>query len=164
MSDDLFGPEHRGIGVNSGGIEQRHWVYKQMLNLAEEGRLVEDPEHGGPHGQFWHTSTPIARIINASTEFRQAMQLTEEQLEDEGHDELRAALAEAEGTMKALKETAKAYSYGKGVYPRGGSGRHFLRYGPEDKVGCICGWEGPACDGVDQARAQWRLHVPSARR
>lgn len=80
MSDGLWGPEHRPIGTDQGGIEQREWIYIQLQKLVAEGRLVEDPEHGGPYGQFWHTSTPVARMINASTEFRIAMDLTEDQL------------------------------------------------------------------------------------
>ncbi|GAA1749016.1 hypothetical protein [Streptomonospora arabica] len=164
MSDDLFGPEHRHIGTDRGGLAQREWIYARMQELVAEGRLVEDADHGGIHGQFWHTSTPVARMINASTQFRVAMELTEDQLRAEGHQELLDVLTRGVQAMDEVKTVAKHYSQTHRVHRRGETSGHFLHLDPDThEPHCICGWSGGAHDDADAAVDAWRTHAPAAR-
>ncbi|WP_046471338.1 hypothetical protein [Allosalinactinospora lopnorensis] len=121
LHDDLWGLHARPIGLNADDITQHEWIYERLLELVHEGRLVEDPDHGGPYGRFWHTSTPIARVINASENYREAVSLTRDQLQRYGDDELLRAMGEVEHAMVRLKATAEDYSKHTGLYPPGGA-------------------------------------------
>ncbi len=165
MSDGLWADQHRPIGDDTDGIAEREWIYARLQELVEQGRLIEDPEHGGAYGQFWHTSTPVARMINASTEFRVAMELTQLQLYYEGHQELLDVLKEAEKVMNRVKGAAIAYSQAHDVYHSGDTSTHFFHLGLRNTPHCICGWTGTPHDEdeEDEALAQWRRHVPTTR-
>ncbi|MBB4930531.1 hypothetical protein F4561_001351 [Lipingzhangella halophila] len=119
LHDGLWGLHARPVGLNADSIAQRGWIYERLLELVSEERLVEDPDYGGPYGQFWHTSTSIARVINASGNFREAIALTRDQLQHYGDDELLDAVREAEHVMVRLKATAQDYSRDTGIGPRG---------------------------------------------
>lgn len=171
LHDGLWHVHARPIGlpVSAGGIDQRDWVYERLLDLAADGRLVEDPENGGPYGQFWHTSNPIARMINASTEFRIAMGMTRDQLEAEGHSPLVEILDRGQEVMDEVKSQAKEHSLRTGFHKRGEASTHFPVFGAPDESGrncaaCICGWKGEyVLASADELAAAWRRHSPNAR-